>query len=269
LATKKAAKRGRGRPRKNSNQKPSLQSGPVKPIAAPGVKPLPEPIPIDGMSDDPFQLSQQFNNLPSDQGSSLGSGASSTSEPQPGEPLSAESERILGDLPDRIGDGEPAVRVDINDTDEPSPEGFAATPGTVAIVVKEKYVRLAFEAAYKALAKFFDSEHWLLDSDEARALAEPSSLLLARLLPLWFTRWAESTPGALDLLFAMAIINGPRIAEQVELSRERRGRPRPQRDNPTKSNTDAPAAVSEMRGPRRADGRPMVGAIDTAEETEG
>jgi hypothetical protein len=113
-------------------------------------------------------------------------------------------------------------------------------------------VRLAFEAAYKALARFFDSEHWLLDDEESQALGEPAALLLQRFLPIWFARWAESNAGALDLLFAMAIINAPRITEQLEISRERRSGVGKEKRKPG----ERPRPVTQQRGG-------PVGPIDT------
>lgn len=245
MATKAAKKkRPVGRPRKNP--KPASANAPAKPtVQRSGEKPLPPPLPIEGLdgnpNEDPFQLSQQFQGQPGAV-SSVGS-ATSLIEPKPGEPLSPESERILQDVPDQLGD-DPGGELEGDE-----PEGLDLSPALTS-VLKEKYIRRAFEATYRTLARLFDSPHWELEPGEAQDVAEPATLVLQGILPAWLKRLSESTPGAVDLLFMMAIINAPRIAQQIEISRDRRSGTEKRKPG------EKPRPINQQRGG-------PVGPIDT------
>lgn len=175
--------------------------------------------------DDPYQLDQEFNNLP--RASDPSGGNSSTSEPEPGEPLSAEAERILEDVPSSVGASD-APRGYDGGMPEPGRPTVSVGP-LPSHVFNVEIVRSMFEKTYKGLAAYFDSGHWELSPLESELLAQPGKLLLdscwvhiQRMLPLWFQGWADSTPGLIEFLIAMGIINYSRVVEQVAISVERR-----------------------------------------------
>lgn len=150
---------------------------------------------------------------------------SSISEPRPGEPLSAEAEAQLADLPDPAGqESAPG---------EMAAETLAPVPA-LSNRFKEEYVADVLEEIFAWLADRFESEHWLLSDRQSRMLSEPSTLLLGslwqhlqRMLPAILERWAESTPGLMDAVFAFGIVLTPKCIKQFELSRQRKAEGRP------------------------------------------
>jgi hypothetical protein len=135
--------------------------------------------------------------------------------------------------------------------EDEEPEGLDLSPA-LSSVLKEKYIRRAFEATYRTFARLFDSPHWELEPGEAQDVAEPATLVLQGILPAWLKRLSESTPGAVDLLFMMAIINAPRIAQQIEISRDRRSG----MGNDKRKPGERPRPITQQRGG-------PVGPIDT------
>jgi len=171
-------------------------------------------------------LFQQSSQQPSSQEPSPGSETSSTSEPRPGEPLPAESEELLAG----IGGGVPApVGEEEDGTEEPDEGVFSS------IRFEQSNVADVLEEAHAWLAQKFESDHWLLTERQSRMLSGPATELLdsvwvhlQRLLPAILARWAESTPGLMDFVLVLGLIEGPKIAKQFAVSRERRmGKRRP------------------------------------------
>jgi hypothetical protein len=141
------------------------------------------------------------------------------------EPLSAESERLLSGVPDHIG-GE-------GGESPASPGGGGQIAAMIdALVFKPEHVEIALRGVFKGLGWWFDSEHWQLTPEDSGWITQPATEMLNY---IWldnrddisnaFVTWVMSTPGALGLLIGGGVVLGPRIAKQVELSRERRTRP--------------------------------------------
>jgi len=139
-----------------------------------------------------------------------------STEPKPGQPLNAESERILRGIPESISDA-PA------ESDAPDALPISsAQPGA-------EEVQAVLEEAFDWLAQKFDSAHWKLTDRQSRMLGRPTAQLLGSLyakigtfLPGVLARWCESTPGAMGFLLASGIVIGPKIATQFQVSRARR-----------------------------------------------
>jgi len=153
-----------------------------------------------------------------------------STEPKPGQPLNAESERILRGIPESISDA-PA------ESDAPDALPISsAQPGAEAIaglmpeiVFDAEEVQAVLEEAFDWLAQKFDSAHWKLTDRQSRMLGRPTAQLLGSLyakigtfLPGVLARWCESTPGAMGFLLASGIVIGPKIATQFQVSRARR-----------------------------------------------
>jgi hypothetical protein len=138
------------------------------------------------------------------------------------EPLSAESERLLGGVPDHIGGNGAAA-------DPPDAAGNRIAAMVDSLVIKPEHVDVLIEGLFKGASWFFDSDHWLVSPLEARVLSQPGAEMLNY---IWlshrdeisnrFVEWMLSTPGALGLIMGGGIILGPRIVQQVKVSRERR-----------------------------------------------
>lgn len=152
-----------------------------------------------------------------------------SSEPSNGssaKPLSAESERLLGSVPDSISDGLPGA-------DGPEASGASEADDAIAALMAQ----VAFEPqdvqdvvaeTFEWLAEHFKSDHWKLTERQARMLGRPTAQLLnslwARLsayIPDILARWCEETPGATAFLLACGLVVGPKIAQQISISRQR------------------------------------------------
>lgn len=178
--------------------------------------PLPPPLEVPGISpasQDPYNLASAFSGA---DGAAL-SPTSSTSEPKPGEPLSAEAEELLSGIG---GDVEP--------DDEGGPAELPAETGAdllPPILFSTEKTEAVLIEIFDWAAERFDSDHWKLTGNQVRMLGEPTAQLLGG---VW-TRLAEklpdiliSTPGAAAFLLACTIVIVPKAAQQVAISRARR-----------------------------------------------
>ena len=162
----------------------------------------------------------------------------------------------MQDVPGRIGD-EPVFEREA----EPGRPGISI--GALgSFQFNQKLVTSAFEKLYHAMALYFDSEHWELSPLESELVGQPAKMLLdscwvhiQKLLPLWLASWAESTPGLVEFVFAMAIVNSGRITEQWSISRERRGAVPREKKGP-----------QPVPAPARPRGHQPIGPIDTTVE---
>lgn len=139
------------------------------------------------------------------------SAISSTSEPEPGEPLPPESEAMLAGEADDPGG--PA---------EVSAAGPDLVPTIAFSIAKTEKVLVEI---FDWLADRFESDHWKLTDNQVSMLGEPTAQLLGG---VW-TKLAEklpdmlvSTPGATAFLFACTVVVVPKAAQQVAVSRARR-----------------------------------------------
>jgi hypothetical protein len=221
------------------------------------VKPLPPPIPVAGVTaapggSDPMNLDGLFPPGESSAASAAQFVDSSTTEPKPGEPLSPESEELLG------GIGAGAESDDGDQAGEPLPPSLLPS-----IAFSEKRVRAVLTDGFDWLAERFDSDHWKLTDNQADMLSEPTAVLLGslwshvqRMLPLWLERWSETTPGLMDFALMAGIVLTPKILTQAAISRRRRHGPVP-------IDGKRPAQPRPVPAPPR-DG--PVGPIDTTVE---
>jgi hypothetical protein len=183
-------------------------------------KPLPPPIEIQQPSQDPFRLAATFqkNGAASDRPS----GSSSISEPKPGQPLTQEQEQILDEAFDEIGVAKPAPG-----QQEPaiSGEGAVAAAMLPDITFDPEQVEDVLGEAFHWIAEKFDSAHWELTEKQSRMLGRPTAQLLTTLcsrLPEFLLRWCDATPGLAGMAITGVIVVGPKVAQQVAISRERR-----------------------------------------------
>jgi hypothetical protein len=186
-------------------------------------KPLPAPVESSPSPSLPFLQNPQRNQV-----ASSASASSSVSEPKPGQPLSAENERLLHSVPEFIGeaDSEPKARPGIQ---------FAASDAEAIagmlpdITFDPAEVQGVLEEMFDWWAEKFDSAHWKLTERQSRMLAKPTAELLSSLylkigvlLPGWLMSWCEATPGLMGFLLTSGIVIGPKVAVQFQLSRSRR-----------------------------------------------
>lgn len=168
---------------------------------------------------------------------------SSISEPEPGEPLSAESEKLLA--------GE-------TEDDAPEDGGVAAASAPVVLMPPilfsaEKTEKVLVEI-FDWLAERFDSEHWKLTENQASMLGGPTAELLGG---VW-TKLAEklpdilvNTPGAATFLLAVTVVVVPKTAQQIALSRARK-----QGREPKKPQPRGPVSVPNRRQTRPVEFNP-------------
>lgn len=177
------------------------------------------PVPVI-ISGDPFDLGPTFDG----RASARPSGNSSTSgEPKPGQPLSAEQERTLREGFDEIGVEDHAP--DPAAAAPRSSDGAAVADMLPEITFDPSDVQDVLREGFHWVADRFDSAHWELTESQARMLGKPTAQLLSTLysrLPDFLTRWCDSTPGLAGLCVTGAIVIGPKVAQQVAISRERR-----------------------------------------------
>lgn len=192
--------------------------------AAAKQRPLPPPVEPQQQSPDPFRLAATFG-----QGhASAPFGSSSISEPAPGAPLSPEQERTLREGFDAIG-----VEDHAPDPAAPGPvssDGAAVADMLPEITFDPSDVQDVLRESFHWVAERFDSAHWELTESQARMLGKPTAQLLSTLysrLPDFIIRWCDSTPGLAGLCVTGAIVIGPKVAQQVAISRERRKTPKP------------------------------------------
>ena len=144
----------------------------------------------------------------------------------PGElgPLPEESARLLAAVPESIGGGE-----------ESPADGLA---GGAPDPIADLMAQVVFEPqdVQDILTEFFDwaaergrSEHWKLSDRQGRMLARPLAQLmdscwrkLQNYLPTLLGNWCESTPGAMAFLLAAGLVIGPKVAQQMAISKARR-----------------------------------------------
>ena len=186
---------------------------------------------------------------------------SSVSEPAPGEPLNVESERLLSDIPQTIGDQGGAAET-LNEEESAAALGALAgmDPAFLQGLISfdESDVRAALEEGFDFLAERFDSGHWKLTERQSRMLGRPTAQLLSTLwtklsflLPDQLAKWCASTPGLAGFVLTSAIVIGPKVAQQWSVSRQRRSLPeQPKRNTPG----PVPVAPRPQAGP--------VGAIN-------
>lgn len=225
--------------------KARADKSPVPVIISKGAKshPLPAPIPLDAInSADPFDLTAEFQNS-EPPASAVSSATSSTSdEPEPGEPLSDEQEERLADLPG----------AEATDRDDPD-EADAVASLLPSISFHEKQVRSVLVEGFDWLAGRFDSTHWKLTENQADMLAGPTAQLLGGVwtkLAVMLPDAMVSTPGATALLFAATVVVGPKIAQQMAISRQRRQGTRPEQPRRAPGPVPVPAQPrSQAVGP--------------------
>ena len=215
LGVKKPAKR-----RKYSPRKPKASAPLPEPIDITTARPMQSPQEAPQRENLLSGLSSLFT--PPQEDSEVGSGPISTSSPA--KPLSDESERLLADVPMRIGEitdtplGEPV--------EPPGDDPIAALMAQVAFEPQD--VQDMIEELFNFLAERFNSEHWKLTSTQSRILGRPAAQLanalwkrLQNYLPDILGRWCEETPGAMAFIIACGIVVAPKVTKQISLSRER------------------------------------------------
>lgn len=199
-------------------------------------------------SSDPFSLGPVF------QGEADGSALSpnsSISEPEPGEPLSDESEKLLA--------GETEDAAPENDSDAAPAAPVILMPPILFSAEKTEAVLVEI---FDWLADRFDSEHWKLTENQAAMLGEPTAQLLGG---VW-TKLAErlpdilvNTPGAAAFLLAVTVVVVPKTAQQIAISRARK-----QGRAPQKQQQPRPVAVPNRRPAPRTEFNPADAPVPDA-----
>lgn len=123
-----------------------------------------------------------------------------------------------------MGEDDPSTGPRVGEADSTDPESMLSDM-IPAITFNPAKVRAYLEEGFDWLAEKFDSGHWRLTEKQADMLAEPTAELLggvwtkvAEYLPELLT----STPGATAFVFACAFVLGPKIGQQVAISRQKK-----------------------------------------------
>jgi hypothetical protein len=211
--------------------------------------PLPPPLAVvsepGNPNPAPFEVSQVDSST----------GSIANGEPQPGEPLDAGAESILGALPDFIGDEtQPDGTSAAHLGDDPGSSPMLA-PNAPGIQFDPEYVRAVLEESFSWVADRFDSAHWLLTERQSKMLTGPTTQLMGslwtrvqQLLPEWLARWSSETPGLVDCVFAFSLVLGPKIGQQVAISRVRRAKAARAANTPRQSAPGPVAGVGPVAG---------------------
>lgn len=201
-----------------------------------------------GNPDDPFNLAAEFQSLPD--GATPSAVSSNLTEPKPGEPLSAEAEAALRDLPGAVGD-EPEA-----DGGEPGEDPASLMP---SISFSEVKTRKYLVETFDWLAERFDSGHWKLTENQADMLAGPTAELLGGVwtkLSVILPDALVSVPGATAFLLAASWVVVPKAAQQMAISKARRAGQNTQPRRP------GPVAVPRRPAPAHpGDGPPPEATI--------
>lgn len=209
---------------------------------------------LEGDSSDPFNLGPVFPQETDHPRNSQTTSASSSAErePKPGEPLSAEAEKLLADL---------AAADDDGPEDGEAPEGAALEPvPESSIEFDAETVREVLEESFGWLADRFDSDHWRLTERQSRMLTRPTTQLLGsvwthirRMLLMRLERWSETTPGLMDFALIFGIVVAPKVTKQIAITRERRN-PRARRVTEKNAGPQPVPARAPAPAPRRPSG---------------
>lgn len=147
-------------------------------------------------------------------GDGYGASLISSSEPGPGEPLSAEAERILAGVPDVIGEAEPEAGA--------AADGVTVTVEAPPVVLSSATVKLLLLAACKQVAKWRKFDRYAIGESEAGLLAGPYTELLNavidKLAPAFVRQFAVSLPGLGEAVALSAVIFGPVV--MADLARQ-------------------------------------------------
>jgi hypothetical protein len=211
--------------------------------------PLPPPVPVSSAAEQPVQNDQGLFGLRAILGgksssqnadasaapSPISSVSERVSEPEPGEPLDPDAERLLKDLPRAVGaeiNGVPA-----NDEETAAALGAVAAldPAFLQSLISfdEEDVRGVLEEGFDFLAERFDSAHWKLTERQSRMLGRPTAQLLTSvwmklsyMLPAGLAEWCSKTPGLAAFVLTSSIVIGPKVAQQLAVSRQRSAAPK-------------------------------------------
>ena len=198
------------RRRKKKKSKKRRELPPVgSPNAPLGRNPLPPPLPLQSAPGSAEPLPTFLSGR----------------EPRPGEPLSEEQERVLHAVPESINEEPDADELIVEEAADP--EAIRAL--IPSITFNEQEVREVLEESFDWLAEKFDSAHWKLTERQSRMIGKPTAQLLgfvwsrvSDLLPDILARWCNATPGLLDFLMVSGLIVGPKVRQQVAISRSRK-----------------------------------------------
>lgn len=102
-------------------------------------------------------------------------------------------------------------------------------PAALMLVFRESDITDVVDSLFDMLADIFKSDHWKLRPEQAQRLGGPLAEILnasrssiSASLPDVLAKWMMETPGAVAFLFACATVVGPRIKDQMKISRERK-----------------------------------------------
>ncbi len=208
-------------PRPRKKHKPRSRRNPqsAQPLPAPVEVPSAQPA-SPQPSPNLFGLENLFGS-PQSQAPAPASQESSTASYGEAAPV---DERLLSKVPDVIGD-DPAT-----DGAQPgAPAALDPVAGLMAMVAfEEQDVRDTLSEFFDWMAERFKSDHWKLNERQARMLGKPGTLLanalwakLQAYLPEVLGKWCETTPGALAFLTACGIVIGPKVMQQMQISKRR------------------------------------------------
>ena len=170
--------------------------------------------------------------------SSLSSDVFSTpiSEPQPGDPLDPEAERLLARVPERITSEEipdAAVEGEALSSSSDNGGGDPISEFMSELIFEEQDVKDALCELFDWLAERFQNDNWQLTERQTRILGKATFQLstslwlrLQTLLPDLIARWCESTPGAAAFVAACGLVIVPKTWNQIKVSRERKNQKR-------------------------------------------
>jgi hypothetical protein len=151
-------------------------------------------------------------------------------------------------VPDSIGSADSLPEPE----DDPNDLGSDAVAALMAqIAFEPQDVQDTVCEFFDWLSERFQSNHWKLTDRQARMLGRPTAQMLNSIwiklqtfLPNILARWCEETPGATAFILACGIVVAPKVAKQVQISRERRkAKPVIQSPRPQQPAPKTPAAV--------------------------
>lgn len=231
-----------------------------------GAKTKPLPPPVEMPSQPGLRIHEV---IPSQADSGQHSGISST-EPRPGQPLSPESEHILHEMPGSIG-AQPAGQVEppigIADAESVAAAAMLSELAS-AITFEEQDVRELLEMGFGWMAEKFESDHWRLSERQSKIIGRPAAQLATSLwvkvcqfLPEWLMRAAETTPGLAGFVLGSGIVVGPKVMQQMRISKTRKVRDAGQvRPAPAQPRAAGPTPIRQGPvGPIAVQTEPMAG----------
>ena len=177
--------------------------------------------------------------------------------------MTPEAERLIAGVPDMVTDtGEDAPPIStMPNSDQASEDRELVSALMAGVAFDPEDVQETLTEFFGWMAEKFQSDHWKLTDRQARMLGRPTAQLmnslwarLADYLPDVITQWCDRTPGAMAFLMAAGMVVGPKVAQQISISRKRASSGAPPKEVPQpKENVPGSVLNGPVAGMRRGE----------------